>query len=93
MVTVLAEWIATRVLDLWQYSEAMPTLPLLDTGITPLLQRILLPPLVLRLVRRQLTGEAGRGSARGLVRVPCRCSPCACDGNPYASHETQREET
>ena len=91
-VTVFVEWIATRVLNVWQYTEAMPTLPLLDTGITPLLQWILLPPLVLWTVRRQLTGEAGRGGALGLARVRCRCNPCACDGHPYASRSTEREE-
>lgn len=45
----------TRVLNLWQYTEAIPTLPLLGTGLSPLLQWSLLPPLVLWLVRRQLT--------------------------------------
>ena len=38
----------------WAYAEMMPTLPLLGTGLAPLLQWVLLPPLVVWLVRRQL---------------------------------------
>ncbi|WP_205527550.1 hypothetical protein [Halomonas sp. JS92-SW72] len=34
----------------------MPTLPLLGTGLAPLLQWLLLPPLIVWLARRQLLG-------------------------------------
>jgi hypothetical protein len=59
-ITVGFEWLATEVLDRWQYAEAMPTLPVLGTGLLPLLQWTILPPLVLWLARRQLASEQGR---------------------------------
>ncbi len=56
-ITLVAEWIATDVLHRWAYAERMPTLPLLGTGILPLLQWIVLPPLVVWFVRRHLAGR------------------------------------
>lgn len=53
-VTILFEWLATEVINRWQYTEAMPTLPVLGTGLAPLLQWTLLPPLILWLARRHL---------------------------------------
>ncbi|WP_162899861.1 hypothetical protein [Halomonas sp. JS92-SW72] len=47
---------ATVLQDRWQYGELMPTLPLLGTGLAPLLQWLLLPPLIVWLARRQLLG-------------------------------------
>ena len=38
----------------WRYSPLMPRLPLLGTGLSPVLQWLILPPLVIWLVRRQL---------------------------------------
>ena len=55
VVTVLFEWLATGVLDRWAYAESMPTLPVLGTGLLPLMQWIVIPPLVLWFVRRQLS--------------------------------------
>ena len=40
------EWIAVHMLQRWTYADAMPRLPLLDVGLAPLLQMILLPPLI-----------------------------------------------
>lgn len=57
-VTVLFEWLATEVIDRWQYAEAMPTLPVVGTGLAPLLQWTLLPPLILWLARRHLRESA-----------------------------------
>jgi len=53
--TVLFEALATRVLDQWQYGAAMPVLPVLGTGVVPVVQWLVIPPLVLWFVRRQLT--------------------------------------
>lgn len=55
LITVVAEWLATDVLNRWAYATSMPTLPLLGTGLLPLLQWLVLPPLVVWFVRRQLT--------------------------------------
>lgn len=53
-VTVVAEWVAPEKVLLWAYADWMPTLPLFGTGLLPLLQWTLLPPLVVWLVHRQL---------------------------------------
>ncbi|HEV2150070.1 MAG TPA: hypothetical protein VGR37_21920 [Longimicrobiaceae bacterium] len=54
-ITLPLEWLATEVLRRWTYAEIMPTLPLLGTGLLPLLQWTVLPPLIVWFVRRQLT--------------------------------------
>ena len=55
VVTVIAERVATELLHLWAYADRMATLPLLSTGLLPLLQWMILPPLVVWFVQRQLT--------------------------------------
>jgi hypothetical protein len=54
-ITLAFEWLATEVLGRWAYADAMPTIPLLGTGILPLVQWIVLPPIIVWFVRRQLT--------------------------------------
>ena len=54
-ITVAFEWFATEVWNRWSYGEAMPIVPLLGTGLLPLLQWIVLPPLIVWFVRRQIT--------------------------------------
>ena len=54
VATVVLEYWATQGGGRWQYAEAMPRLPLLGTGLAPLLQWLLLPPVVVWLVRRQI---------------------------------------
>ncbi len=41
--TVYSEWLNTVVRGSWAYADAMPVIPLLGTGLTPLLQWILVP--------------------------------------------------
>lgn len=53
--TILLEWVVTEWLRRWAYAQAMPRLPVLGTGLLPLLQWIVLPPLIVWFVRRQLT--------------------------------------
>lgn len=52
-VTIVFEWLATVHLDRWQYIQSMPVLPLLGTGILPLLQWLIIPSLVLWQLRKQ----------------------------------------
>lgn len=54
IATILLETLAIGVLERWDYSEAMPRLPVLGTGVLPLLQWLALPFLVLWFVRRQI---------------------------------------
>lgn len=41
--TVFSEWLNTTVRKAWAYSELMPTLPMLGTGLSPLLQWLVVP--------------------------------------------------
>lgn len=54
-ITVAFEWLATEVLHRWAYAPSMPMLPLLGTGLFPVLQWTVLPPLIVWFVRRQIT--------------------------------------
>ena len=51
----MMERLATGPLERWAYAERMPVIPLLEVGLSPLLQWIVVPPLIVWLVRRQLT--------------------------------------
>jgi hypothetical protein len=54
VITIILEALATGPLNRWSYAAAMPTL-LMGTGLTPLLQWIVLPPMIVFFTRRQLT--------------------------------------
>ena len=54
VVTIVFEALATGMFERWAYTDTMPRLPLLGTGLLPLLQWLALPPLVLWFVRRQI---------------------------------------
>jgi hypothetical protein len=41
--TIYSEWLNTTVRASWSYSKSMPTLPLTGTGLSPLLQWIVIP--------------------------------------------------
>jgi len=64
-ITLVFEWLATEVWDRWQYAEAMPVLPVVGTGLLPVLQWILLPPLIVWFCHRQLTGPPRAGRKPG----------------------------
>lgn len=57
VVTIVLEWLATGPLERWVYADSMPIIPLLDVGLAPLLQWVLLPPLILWLSRRHILGS------------------------------------
>lgn len=54
VVTIIIEAVSTGPLRRWTYADSMPTLPMLGTGLLPILQWVMLPPLVVWTVRRQL---------------------------------------
>lgn len=56
-VTVAFEWLATGPLERWEYADSMPVVPLLGIGLAPLLQWLLLPPLILWLARWHMIGQ------------------------------------
>ena len=60
-ITVVMEWMAIRVLGRWAYAPSMPTIPGLEVGVSPLLQWLVLPPLVVWFVGRQIAPK-GEGA-------------------------------
>ena len=48
---VFSEWVNTQITMSWQYGEAMLRVPPLGTGLAPLLQWIVVPPLAHSLAR------------------------------------------
>jgi hypothetical protein len=45
--TIYSEWMNVSVRGSWAYSDLMPVLPVIGTGLAPLLQWIAVPPFVL----------------------------------------------
>lgn len=56
MLTIGFEYYYTNVSLRWSYSELMPLVPPFGTGLTPILQWLIIPPLVVWLTRRHLLG-------------------------------------
>lgn len=44
--TVYSEWLNVNVRGSWSYSSLMPTLPLIGTGLSPVLQWLVVPTIV-----------------------------------------------
>lgn len=63
VATIILETLATGVLGRWAYSDAMPRLPVLGTGLLPVIQWLAIPALVLWFVRRQ-KGVSARDGGR-----------------------------
>lgn len=49
--TVYSEWVNTAVRKTWQYSNLMPTIPFLGTGLSPLIQWLIVPTIAFSAVR------------------------------------------
>jgi hypothetical protein len=60
VIGVLVEWFGLHFLRRWAYAPAMPLLPGLRIGMVPVVQMILLPPLVLRIVAALLERHGRR---------------------------------
>lgn len=63
-LAVLIEWVALNWLHRWAYTAQMPLIPGLGLGLTPILQMLLLPPLIFGIVGRWC-GAAGTVRQRG----------------------------
>jgi hypothetical protein len=50
--TIFSEWLNIVVRQSWAYSELMPVVPIIDTGVTPLMQWLVVPLVALWLARR-----------------------------------------
>lgn len=53
-ITIVLERFATTVLGRWTYADAMPIVPLIGVGLSPLAQWVVIPLLIVWFVRRQL---------------------------------------
>lgn len=52
VVGVAVEWWGLHAAKRWQYSDLMPILPAVGVGLAPVLQMLLLPPIIFIAVRR-----------------------------------------
>ncbi len=59
-LAVGVEWIAVHTLHRWTYTAQMPLIPGLGIGVTPVLQMLVLPPLIFYL------------AAKTVIQCPCR---------------------
>lgn len=50
ILAAVIEWGAVHVLQRWSYTNAMPLIPGLDIGITPIMQMLVLPPIIFYIV-------------------------------------------
>jgi hypothetical protein len=48
--TILSEWLNVEIRRSWSYTATMPVLPFLGTGLTPLLQWLIVPTLALAII-------------------------------------------
>jgi len=53
--TIFSEIKNVSLNKLWGYSDLMPVIPFIEVGIIPLLQWIIVPPLLIFIVKRQLS--------------------------------------
>jgi hypothetical protein len=56
--TTLSEWLNVEIRRSWSYTAAMPVLPLIGTGLTPLLQWVIVPAMALAVVAHRYHREA-----------------------------------
>lgn len=59
LISLSVEWVTVYVLKWWAYTPEMPLLPWLGIGLAPVLQMLVLPPLIFRVV----AAWRGRASA------------------------------
>jgi hypothetical protein len=57
-LTIIFEVLSTRLLDRWAYADTMPTFPPFGVGLLPVLQWLIIPPLVVYFAGRQMARES-----------------------------------
>jgi len=48
--TIFSEWLNVEIRRTWSYTAAMPVVPFIGTGLTPLLQWLIVPSLALAII-------------------------------------------
>ncbi len=59
IIAIAVEWIAVHVLQRWAYLPVMPRVPGLDIGVVPIVQMLVLPPLIFRIVAAMTSRSRG----------------------------------
>lgn len=49
-ISIIVEWVGLDVLNRWAYTASMPIIPILNIGLFPVLQMLLLPPIIFAMV-------------------------------------------
>lgn len=52
--TLISEYINVYIKHNWSYSQIMPLLPFINVGLVPLVQWIILPPVIVFITKRQI---------------------------------------
>jgi hypothetical protein len=52
LIGIMVEWVAVHLLGRWSYTDQMPLVPGLEIGLVPILQMLVLPPLVFAIVAK-----------------------------------------
>ena len=52
IIGILVEWLGVHMLDRWSYTDQMPLVPVLEIGVAPILQMLLLPPIIFAIVTK-----------------------------------------
>lgn len=55
--TIFSEWLNVEIRGSWAYRELMPRLPLLGTGLSPVVQWLVVPSVAFWWARRGIAGE------------------------------------
>ncbi len=69
VLTIAYEFAATGPLAFWEYAPSQPRLPILGTGLAPMLQWLLLPPFTLWLARIHVLGRTSDRSTYARARA------------------------
>lgn len=87
--TGFSEWLNTVLRQSWAYSDWMLVLPVVDVGLSPLLQWIVIPPMALWIARSYATAQFGFPS--GAAPRPVRMTQADSRSNPTSSPYEQGE--
>jgi len=63
--TVVSEWVNVDLRSAWGYADTMPRVPWIGTGLAPLLQWVVLPPVIAVVSRRLALGARRHGLGEG----------------------------
>ncbi len=63
--TGFSEWLNIVVRESWAYSELMPIIPLIDAGLSPIMQWIIIPLAAFWWAKRPISDAVGAGFAAG----------------------------